>query len=56
MPTMQGLGKRILIVTGDQSIVNRIIDQISSLGHETFTAHNETVAINAIGAKLFVLS
>lgn len=45
---MQGLGKRILIVTGDQSIVNRIIDQISSLGHETFTAHNEDTAINAV--------
>jgi len=45
---MQGLGKKILIITGDQSIVNRIVGQISSLGHETFTAHNESVAISSI--------
>ena len=48
MSIMQGLGRKILIVTGDQSIVNRIVEQISSLGHETFTAHNEDMAINAI--------
>ncbi len=45
---MQGLGRRILIITGDQSIVNRIVSQISSLGHETFTAHNENLAITTI--------
>jgi DNA-binding response OmpR family regulator len=48
MPIIQGFGKKILIVTGDQSIVNRIIEQISSLGHETFIAHNEDMAINTI--------
>ncbi len=48
MSIIQGLGKKILIVTGDQSIVNRIVEQISSLGHETVTAHNEEMAINAI--------
>jgi DNA-binding response OmpR family regulator len=45
---MQGLGRKILIVTGDQSIVNRVIDHISSLGHETYTAHNEETAKNSI--------
>jgi DNA-binding response OmpR family regulator len=48
MTIMLGLGRKILIVTSDQSIVNRIVEQISSLGHETFTAHNEDMAISAI--------
>lgn len=48
MTIMQGLGRKILIVTGDQSIVNRIVEQISSLGHETYTAFNEEMAISAI--------
>ncbi len=43
-----GLGRKILIVTGDQSIVTRIVEQISSLGHETFVAHNEDMATRAI--------
>lgn len=45
---MSGFSKKILIVTGDQSIVNRIVERISLMGHETYTAYNEDMALGAV--------
>lgn len=40
--------KKILIITGDQSLINRLIEQFALAGYESSTAANEHAAIDAI--------
>lgn len=45
---MPGFTKKVLIITGDQSMVNRIVERIAQLGHETYTAYNADMALNSL--------